>query len=75
MDYTQIVKALDSRNVEVIIEFTKNNTDISKKDIILELCREGLLTHKRLNFIINKCMNYLYISDNLIKFLMQKEQH
>ena len=62
------VEAIEGESVDMIKKLT---TNVIKGDIVLEIYKNNLLTVKRLKFIVEKCMNYLYISISLIKRLMR----
>jgi len=66
IDVNSIVDAIDNNNFSEIEKLRYN-----KKDIILELYNNELLTSERLTFIIKKYNNYFNISSNLIKKLMK----
>ena len=59
------VEAIECESVDEIKKLT------IKKNIALKFFKNNLLTVKRLKFIVEKCMNYLYISISLIKRLMR----
>jgi len=61
------VEAIECESVDAIKKLT---TNAIKRDIVLEIYKNNLLTFKRLKFILEKCINYLFISNSLIKRLM-----
>jgi hypothetical protein len=71
-----LIKAIDTHNVDTVnsliskYKYECNGKNKNRKDIVLELYNEGFLTSERLEFIIEKCNPYLYISSSLIKKLI-----
>ena len=60
------MEVIECESVDVIKKLTiKNN-------IALKFYKNNLLTVKRLKFIIEKCMNYLYISISFNKKVNEK---
>jgi len=67
--------AIDKENGDQINFLIKNdNNNGNKKDILLKLYNEKLLTTDRLQFIINNCTKDLNISTSLIKRLMKNNE-
>jgi hypothetical protein len=71
-----LIKDIDTHNVDTVnsliskYKYECNGKNKNRKDIVLELYNEGFLTSERLEFIIEKCNPYLYISSSLIKKLI-----
>jgi len=61
------IKAIDNENIEEI-KIIKN--DITNKNIVNKIYIKGLLTSKRLKFLIKNSNNYIVISSSLIKKLL-----
>ena len=62
------VEAIEFERVDAIKKLT---TNVIREDIVLKIYKNDKLTVKRLKFILEKCMNYLYISNSLIKSLIK----
>ena len=67
-DIYSYVEAIEYESVDAIKKLT---TNVIREDIVLKIYKNNLLTVKRLKFILEKCMNYLYISISLLKRLMK----
>jgi len=70
-NYNEIYSYVEAIKCESVDMIKKLTTNAIKRDIVLEIYKNNLLTVKRLKFILEKCMNYLYISISLIKRLIE----
>ncbi|KAG4098343.1 hypothetical protein H8356DRAFT_939282, partial [Neocallimastix lanati (nom. inval.)] len=73
------IKTIDSKNIEEINNLINTHCNGNKnnktgRDIVLEIYNKSLLTPERLNFIIENCNEYLYISSSLIKSLIKADE-
>jgi len=62
------VQAIDNKNIDEIKILIKNNIDIYK-DIVFEIYKNGLLTSKRLQFIVKLQIfkNHLSFNKTIVK--------